>query len=391
MSKAPENLLITVSGLDKPGITASLTNLIAQNEGEILDIGQSVIHDFLSLSILVKLKAKTQLLKDILFEGRKMGLSVEFMPIERSSFEEKKKKQSYIISSVHSRGLPSDFVSELTGLLASKNLNIQSIRKTSETFKSLDIICDGDSSFSWDRFKKDLISLSHQYQTDTAFQKNNVFRWNKRLIVFDMDSTLIQTEVVNQIAELAGEGERVAQITERAMNGELDFKESLRERVALFEGLPVEDLQEIAKNLPITEGVPELIKTVKKLGYKLAIISGGFTYFAHFLKEKLGMDYAFANELEILHGKLTGKVLGTIVDSEQKAILLDLMAQQESISLEQTVAIGDGANDLPMLSKAGFGIAFHAKPYVRERAKQQVSHNSMESLLHFLGISDDFF
>lgn len=379
-------ILISASGPDQAGITAKLTELIAQNQGEILDIGQSVLNGFLSLSILVSLSEGKELLKDMLFEGQNLNLNIKFSVVDLLAHEKKEIKKSYIISCIHEKSLPASYISHLTTKLSHYGLNIKDIHKTSQTFRSIDLICHSQKPFSSKELKEKLIALSHEYQVDIAFQKNNHFRWNKRLIVFDMDSTLIQTEVVNEIAKIAGVGDQVAQITEKAMNGELDFTESLTKRVALFEGLSEEVLQSIAQNLPITPGVRELIKSVKALGYKLAVISGGFTYFANHLKEQLNLDYAFANELEIIDHKLTGRVKGTIVDAGQKAILLDLIAQQESISREQTVAVGDGANDLPMLAQAGLGIAFHAKPYVKKRAAQQVSHGNMDSLIYFLGI-----
>ena len=234
--------------------------------------------------------------------------------------------------------------------------------------------------------KSELMQVSTAHKIDVAFLKDNVFRRNKRMIVFDMDSTLIQAEVIDELAELCGVGKEVKEITHRAMNGEIDFDESLRLRVSKLKGLDVSRMQEVLENLPLTPGVEEFIKTIKLLGYKVALISGGFSYFADALKKRLGLDYSFANELEIKDGKLTGMVTGTIVNANQKAILVKLISQQENISLEQVVAIGDGANDLPMLATAGLGIAFHAKDVVRKAAQQHLSHGPMTSILYFLGI-----
>ncbi|EQC50666.1 phosphoserine phosphatase SerB, partial [Bacteriovorax sp. DB6_IX] len=271
--------------------------------------------------------------------------------------------------------------------LAKHDVNIQRIDKVSpEEFTSLEILTTVPKKLDQALLKQELLKVSNNHKVDVAFLKDNVFRRSKRLIVFDMDSTLIQAEVIDELAKAHGVGEKIEAITERAMNGELDFNQSLIERVGMLEGLEASKMEQILNDLPLTPGLEDFLKTVKKLGYKVAVISGGFTYFANALKERLGLDYAFANELEIIDGKLTGKVVGTIVNAEQKAILVSLIAQQENISLEQVVAIGDRANDLPMLSQAGLGIAFHAKEIVKKKAQNHMSHGPMTSILYFLGI-----
>jgi len=387
-------LLITLSGNDQPGITARLSEIIADFNYEIIDIGQSVIHGFLTLSALVDLSSteNSDLLKEILFEAKKLNMSVDFKVIE-TDFSQRKSPLKYIIAAVHSKKIPAAFISKIASQLAENGINIQRIDNKSENkLSSLDIIASSDQSDAnlWPNLKKQLVQISDEFQVDIALLKDNAFRYNKRLVVFDMDSTLIQTEVIEEIAKYCGVKDQVEAITEEAMNGKIDFTQSLKKRVSLLKDQEVHVFEGIAQNLPLTPGVEEFIKTIQSLGFKTAVISGGFTYFANHLKRKLNLDYAFANELEIKNNKLTGKVIGTIVDAEQKATLVDLITQQEGISLEQVVAIGDGANDIPMLSKAGMGIAFHAKQLVRQSAPQEMSHGSMTSILSFLGVPENF-
>ena len=240
------------------------------------------------------------------------------------------------------------------------------------------------------KMQSDFMSLANELEFDISLQQDTLYRRCRRLICFDMDSTLIETEVIDELAEKAGVGAQVREITERAMRGEIDFRESFKERVALLKGLDVSVMQEIAENLPITEGVERLMRVLKRAGYKIAILSGGFTYFGNYLKHKFGIDYVYANELEIVDGKLTGNYLGEIVDGQRKAELLKLLAQVENVDIAQTIAVGDGANDLPMITVAGLGIAFHAKPKVKQTARQSISTIGLDGVLYFLGFKDSF-
>jgi phosphoserine phosphatase len=354
-------------------------------------MGQSITHGFLSLNILLSVSDSdiedSPLLKDLFYTAKKMKMQLEFEMVTDPRLM-KKTGDKYIISVVNQNGLKADFLEDISRTLAESNINIQRIDNiTEDEFKSLDIATTAQTeNIDWDEVKKKLIQISNQHSTDLAMLKNDVWRWNKRLIVFDMDSTLIQSEVIVEMAKVHGVGEEVHRITEEAMNGKFDFSESLENRVALLKGLSEDKLQGILKNIKLTDGVEEFINTVQSLGYKVAIISGGFQFFANAFKDTLGLDYAFANDLEIEDGTLTGKVKGSIVDAEKKALLLEMIAQQEGIKLEQVVAIGDGANDLMMLAKAGLGIAFHAKDIVKENAGQHMSHGPMTSILYFLGI-----
>lgn len=386
-----KNILITVSGPDHPGITSRLMDILVQTNETISDLGQSVTHGLLSLSFLVKPSnwnnGDTPFIKELLFEASKMGLNLTYQEIDSNEFAPTSEK--FVLSCVSTDNLSAGFVRDIATILASHNINILRLDNVNpKCFEALEIITTLPSNIDFSKVKSELLAASTHHKVDVAFLKDNVWRRSKRLIVFDMDSTLIQTEVIDELADRVGAGEKVREITERAMNGELDFDESLIERVSTLKGLSVEEMQDILENLPFTPGVEDFIRRVKNLGYKVALISGGFTFFANALKEKLDLDYAFANELKIVDGKLTGEVEGTIINANQKELLLKMITQQEKISLEQVVAIGDGANDLPMLSAAGLGIAFHAKDVVRKEAQQHMSHGPMTTILYFLGISD---
>lgn len=385
-------ILVTVSGPDFPGITARLMKIISEYNVDVMDMGQAVTNGLLSLSFVLGLNSDEKnsngnVLKDLLFEANLMGLTLSYKVVEQNISTPEMDGDKFIVTCVSATKVTASFVADLAHILANFKINIERIDKVSpREFSSMEISTSIPKQLEMKKLKEDLMNVSTKHRIDVAFLKDNVFRRNKRLIVFDMDSTLIQAEVIDELAELAGAGEEVKKITHRAMNGEIDFDESLRLRVSKLKGLETKKLQEVLERLPLTQGVEEFIKTIKTLGYKIALISGGFTFFADALKIKLGLDYSFANELDIQNGQLTGRVSGTIVNANQKALLVKLIAQQENISLEQVVAIGDGANDLPMLATAGLGIAFHAKDVVRKEAQQHLSHGPMTSILYFLGI-----
>jgi phosphoserine phosphatase len=392
INTADQNLLIHVAGPDRPGITESLMKLIARSPHEVIDMGQAVTHGLLSLSIVIQFHEAHDgqgqgLLKDLLFEASTMGLALTYQLVQAEQLTTDTPEERFIVSCVSELGLNSVFIHAMAKSLALKKINIHRIDKISpRSLVGLEFMTSLPQGLDLESIKSDLIALSAEHKVDVAFLKDNVFRRAKRLVVFDMDSTLIQAEVIDELALLAGSGEHVKEITEKAMNGELDFRQSLIERVKTLEGLDVSQLQTVLDRLPLTPGVQDFIRTIKSLGFKVAIISGGFSFFTDALKNKLGIDYAFGNELEIKNNKLTGKVSGTIIDADQKAFLLKFIAQQEGIHLEQVVAIGDGANDLPMLATAGLGIAFHAKDHVRKSAQNHMSHGPMTSILYFLGI-----
>lgn len=386
-------LLCTVTGPDGPGITAKLMECIHESGDILCDMGQAVTHGLLSLSFLIEIKNRqndeSQVVKELLYHGSKMNLNVTFQRIHDSSTVrgDLSHQEKFILNCVARESITAKFVSDVAQALSHNKINIQRIDNVRPaTFNALEITTAVPENLDYKEIKEKLLTISTAHQIDIAFLKDNVFRRSKRLIVFDMDSTLIQTEVIDEMADIMGAGAEVRAVTEAAMNGEIDFDESLRRRVSKLKGLKVEQMEEILHNLPFTPGVEAFVKTVKDLGYKVALISGGFSFFAEALKEKLHLDYAFANDLVIKDGALTGEVEGTIINAQQKALLLKVIAQQEKISLEQVVAIGDGANDLPMLSTAGLGIAYHAKDIVRREAQNHMSHGPMTSILYFLGI-----
>jgi phosphoserine phosphatase len=371
-------ILVTVSGPDQPGITSKLMKILVKNDTKLLDMGQAVTHGLLSLSFLLDMVKEDSnphsVLKDLLFESKNLGMNLDFQVMDQKrNFTPPAEK--YILSCAGQEPIGAAFLGDIASLFSSYGINIHRIDNMSEDgLRSLDIAATSDKNLDLMKIKFELMNLSNIHQVDTAFMRDNVFRFNKRLIVFDMDSTLIEVEVIDEMATTFGIGDKVKEITERAMNGELNFDEALRERVALLKGMPRKNMEEIMNRLPLTAGAEQFIKTVRNLGFKTAIVSGGFRYFAENLRVRLGIDYAFANELEWEGDKLSGKVKGQIVNAQQKAFILELLAQQEHIHLEQVVAVGDGANDLPMLAKAGLGIAFHAKDKVKREASHQMSH-----------------
>ncbi len=389
------HILLTISGLDKPGITASLSSLLNKHNLTINDIGQSVTHGLLSLSILAQMNPSSDqdsILKDFLFETKNLGVEFDYTFIEAKNVN-RSFAQEFIISCVNPEGLSSEFFKDITSFCANKFLNLQNIenRSSANLLTTLDLCFVCKDPLDLKNLKTSILEISKKHCVDLSIVENNVFRFNKRLIIFDMDSTLIQTEVIEELAMLAGSGDEVKAITNDAMEGKIDFTESLHKRVGTLKGLDKSELTSLLEKIPLTDGVEDFIKIVKSLGFKVGVISGGFTFFTDYFKNKLGLDYAFANKLEFDHDdKLTGLLEGQIVDAKQKSTLLELITQQESISLEQVVAIGDGANDLEMLAKAGMGIAFHAKEIVRQNAGHQMSHGPMTSILSFLGIPESY-
>ena len=400
-----EIILISISGEDKPGVTTAITEILGKYDAVILDIGQADIHHTLSLGILFKMSDRTDsgnILKEVLFKCSELNVTPRFTPVsvERYNNWVGRQGKGRFIVTILGKVITAQQLSKVTNAVTGQNLNIDSIKRLTGR-----IPLDNDSNSVSDlrscielsvrgelQDKKALSAQFMQYSAelgiDISFQKDDIFRRNRRLICFDMDSTLIKTEVIDELADRAGVGEQVRAITESAMRGEIDFSESFKQRIGLLKGLDESVLEEIAVQLPIMEGAQRLMTILKKCGYKIAILSGGFTYFGNYLKQLFGVDYVYANELEIIDGKLTGNYVGDIIDGKRKAELLRLIAQVEKIDLEQVIAVGDGANDLPMLNIAGLGIAFHAKPKVKENAQQSISTTGLDGILYFLGFRD---
>lgn len=399
-----EIILIQVSGNDRPGLTAAFTGILARYRLNVLDIGQAVIHDTLSLGILVETPPDAEsssVLKDLLFEAHKLNINVRFRPIDEDRYEEwvaGQGKDRHIITLL-ARKITAEQLADVTTTVANNGLNIDSIARLSgrvhlegealnqDSRACIEISVRGEPE-DGEAMRAAFLSIANERNLDIAFQRDSAYRRNRRLVVFDMDSTLIRSEVIDELATEAGVGEQVADITEQAMRGELDFNESFKARVALLKGLDEGALERVRERIQLTEGAERLISTLRALGYRTAILSGGFTWFGQWLQQLLGIDYVHANELEIENGQVTGRVVGQIVNGQRKADLLKEIATQEGISLEQVIAVGDGANDLPMLGEAGLGIAFRAKPLVKQNAEQAISTLGLDGILYLIGVRD---
>lgn len=402
--------LIQINGRDHPGLTKDMSRILGDYGADVLDIGQSVIHDTLALGILLALDSEknvAHLIESLQAHFSNLPITVSWQAISLDDYQAwvgEQGKNRYIVTLL-SKKMSARNLQAVSEVITRNGLNIETIKRLSgrvslaqgsevkqkqnikNTSECIELSLRGEPKDK-NELRQTFLRVAGEHDIDIAFQMDNAFRRNRRLVVFDMDSTLIEAEVIDELAKRAGVGEQVMKITESAMRGELDFKESFTRRLALLKGLDESCLQEIAQNLKLTDGAERLISTLRVLGYKTAIISGGFIYFGNFIREKLGMDYLFANQLEIVDGKLSGKVCGEVIDANKKAELLKELAIKEKINLQQVIAVGDGANDLKMLSVAGLGIAFRAKPLVRESAKQSLSTFGLDGILYLMGIAE---
>lgn len=397
-----ETVLIHFSGQDTPGLTASLTAILAEYDVCVLDIGQAVVHETLALGLLVEVPSGDSfepLQQALRVECDKLGLQVRFKSIAKADLDHwisTQGKDRFIITLL-GRSVSAKQLSVVSAIIAAHALNVDRIERLSGRMSLAAHTRNANACVelrasgmvrSESQMRAQLMAAAHELRIDIAFQRESIFRRNRRLFAFDMDSTLIQAEVIDELAKMAGVGDEVVKITEAAMHGEIDFKQSFTRRVGLLRGLPEARILELLDTIPLVEGADRLIGTLKMLGYKTAILSGGFTFFARHLQSQLGIDYVFANDLDIVDGAVSGEVKTQIVDGARKAELLRQIVRQENISLEQVVAVGDGANDLPMLGIAGMGIAFRAKPLVRQSAGHAVSFLGLDSLLYLIGVRD---
>jgi phosphoserine phosphatase len=390
MNERKDYVMVTVSGPDQPGITAAFSRILVDNQVEVVDIEQASLQDFLGLSFLLDMTgaahAKDSVLKDLLFEASRMHLTLNFRLFSEKEVKARNNKNLFVLTYFgDTRAL-----AEISSILGEENANIELITNlTRDCASCVELTINVNGVQSLGRLKERVLAKSHELNIDLALQKMEAYRKSKRLVFFDMDSTLVDMEIIDEMARRAGVFKEVARITEKARRGDLDFEEALIQRVALLKGLKTEELEEIRKEMRLSEGAEDLVGILKRLGYKLGVVSGGFHTFTDFLKERLGLDFAFANRLEVKNGALTGRVLGEILGNTEKARIVNQVAEQEGILLDQTVAIGDGANDILMLGQAGLGIAYNAKESVERMANMSLRRSRLKNILYILGITED--
>jgi phosphoserine phosphatase len=389
---AADRVLITVTGPDRTGVTSTLTGILSQQGATLHDIEQVVVQGQLTLCLLVDVPETRDVLKELLFSAKQLGMELDFKPVATADGDAPppaapNEGRRFVITAIGPT-LGAAHLHAIASTLAAEGANIEKIGRLSEnTLASVEIHALLPPSRDSDALKRALLSAATNAGFDVSLQRESLYRRSKRLVVLDMDSTLIRIEVIDELARAAGVGADVSRITERAMQGEMDYDESLRQRVGLLAGLDVKVLDKLASDLPLTDGAETLVRVLKRLGYKIAVISGGFSRAAEALKRRLGVDYAYSNNLEVQGGKLTGRVVGPIVNAQRKAELLETIAQAEGVLLDQVIAVGDGANDALMLERAGLGIAFHAKPKLREAADTSISAAGLDAILYLLGFS----
>jgi phosphoserine phosphatase len=390
MDEKRDFVMVTVSGPDQPGITAAFSKILVDNRVEIVDIEQASLQDFLGLSFLLDMseakQSKDGVLKDLLFEASRLHLTLNFRLFSEKEMKARNNKNLFVLTYFgDTRAL-----AEISNILAEESANIEMIANlTRHCASCVELTINVNEVENLSRLKSKVIAKSHELNIDLALQKMEAYRKNKRLVFFDMDSTLVDMEIIDEMAQRAGVLKEVSRITEKAMRGDIDFEESLTQRVALLKGLKVEELEGIRNDMKLSEGAEDLVDTLKRLGFRLGLISGGFDYFSDFLREKLGLDFSYSNQLEIKSGVLTGKVLGKIIDNAYKAKIVNMVSTEEGVLLDQTVAIGDGANDVLMLGQAGLGIAYNAKERLERAANMSLGRARLKNILYILGISDE--
>jgi phosphoserine phosphatase len=384
--------VITVLGKDRPGLVADITRETAGIKANIVDIEQSVIRGLFSMFMLVDLKCATEsydeFSKRLAALSKKLSVDITLSTYGKYDGEHTPKKRELENITIMGKDKPG-IVAEISSALYDTGTNIERIKMVARgDLLVMEMTVDRKKRTDPQELREKLRNAGEKIGMDIVVQPESLARQRKRLVVFDMDSTIVDAEIIDELAKSAGVGKEVADITARGMEGKLNFAQSLRDRVRLLKGLPIETLNEIRDNMKLTPGSEELLRTLKGMGFKLALISGGFTYFTDELKNKLGFDYAYANVLVIKDGKVTGQVTGQIIDSKKKADIVQEIMKKEGLTKEEVVAVGDGANDRIMIKNAGLGIAFNAKEVLKKVADGSITKNNLKGLIYCLGVED---
>lgn len=384
--------VVTVLGRDRPGLVAKITGEIAEIKGNIVDIEQSVIRDLFSMFMLVDLKDTTasheEFSKQLNTLAKELDVDITLTAYGKYNSTHAPRKRELENITILGKDKPG-IVAEISKALYNTGTNIERIKMIARgDLLAMEITIDRKKKIELQDLRENLRKVGERIGVDLVIQSESSARMRKRLVVFDMDSTIVDAEIIDELAKAAGVGKEVADITAKGMEGKVGFEQSLRDRVRLLKGLPVETLKEIRDNMKLTPGSEELIRMLKDMGFKLALISGGFTYFTDELKNKLGFDYAYANELVIKDGKVTGEVSGQIIDSKRKADTVQEIMKKEGLTKEEVVAVGDGANDSIMIKNAGLGIAFNAKEVLKKVADGSITKNNLRGLIYCLGVDE---
>jgi phosphoserine phosphatase len=383
-------LMVIVSGHDRPGITATFSKILHDHNVEVVDIEQASLQNLLGLYLLLDMShaesSTDSVIKDLLFEASRLKVTLNFKFFSAGEIKLLNQKSLYVLTYFGgTRAL-----AELSRILGEEGVNIEVISSLAhQGLQSVEMVLNVNGSAGLSRLKKRIMLKSREIGIDLALQKMEAYRKSKRMIFFDMDSTLVEMEIIDEMALRAGVHREVSRITDKAVRGDLDFEEALRQRVAMLKGLTVGHLTEIRDHMKISSGVDELLATLKRLGYKLCVVTGGFEFFSDYLKTKYGFDFAFANRLEIKNGALTGRIEGRILDATEKARIVNQASLEQGILLDQTVAVGDGANDALMLGQAGLGIAYNANTALDQAAHGSLGKSRLMNILHFLGITEE--
>ncbi|MGB9660082.1 MAG: phosphoserine phosphatase SerB [Nitrososphaerales archaeon] len=387
--------IITVQGLDRPGLVAGISEILAKANVNLLDVDQTVIRKLFAMFMIADFTAASkkfeEVKEDLFKKARELRMKVSIEPYVFDESLKRKEERNLILLTIIGKDRPG-IVARFSKICADNGVNIERTRMIArgETIALEMLINVEGLKTDFNKFKNLLHQVGLDLSLSVIIQKQNIYHRAKKLIVFDLDTTFIQQEIIDEIAKIAHVDRQVKEITKRAMKGEMDFKQALRERVKLLKGLPISSLDSILKEIRLTRGVEELLSVLKELGCKIAIITGSFSYFTDKIKEKFDLDYAFANELIIKDGKLTGEIKEPILDAEMKRRLIQDLIKREGIKREEVIAVGDGANDRFMLMEAGLGIAFDAQKILRKVADGVMTKDNLKGLIYCLNEFRDY-